>query len=614
MRSADDGARLERVQRPTLVRVLALVALLFPPLFVAWFVSSERTVYFWDYANYWLKVVDLTAAFRADAAAAIASALRSVTTDKYNLLAALPLLPVTLATGTSRTSYAVTVVLVFGVPTLLLVAALVRRLAGVARDDATPTVVALLVAALLPQLWFPVLLGLLDVIGCIPILLVFLLITPDPLALRPKRAFVVGVLLGLLPLLRRWYAFFGVTFVATFALLAIVALLLERRRAAALAVGTTAAALAAQDADADADAGDVRRLAYVLFALIAGALVAALPLTGPVLREVFLRDHVFLHAPYRTTPGVEGALWRTWMYFGSLTLAAAAAGFVLALRERATRRLGLLIGVQTAVLVLVFNAVQTLGANHFYSVVPALLVFASLAYVRFVERASSTRARRRRLGVVAVILVANFAVVLAPPLASSELRMAAPVKAMFGRVRLAPERRHDVDELVRLAQRIAALLDERGGDSAYVLASSLVLNPDVLRNAHLSLPGRSDVPDLRSAIAPGVHVDRRDGFPFALLTADVVVTTDTPQLHLAAEEQQVVLLPAAEIRAGTTIGRAFRELPERFTLADGVVARLHVRTRPVDAEDARQLGERLTAAHGGAVAGLRPPESYDAVR
>lgn len=584
---------------PSYARTIAAAALLLPPLFVACFLAAERTIHSWDHANYWLKVVDLTERFRSEPFPALAHALRSVTTDKYNELATLPLLPATLWIGTGRVAYGVAVAVVFGVPTLLLLAALVRRCTGARRDDPLPSIVALLAAALLPQLWFPVLAGGLDLIGCIPMLAVFLLLAPDPLAVGPRRAFAVGLLLGVLPLLRRWYAFFSVSLLVVYAAIALGPLLLGRLQALRRRPAPAAAAPGSEERS--------RGRAIVVLAMLGGAVLAALPLTGPVLRDVFLRDHLFLHAPYRTTPGAAGALWRSWMYFGSITLAAAALGFAFALREPSIRRLALLMGSQAVVLLLSFNLVQTYGANHFYLVLPALLVFESLAILRLVEAAASPRARRRRLAIAVGILALDFAVVLVPPLSTSGVRMAAPVTALFGRVRLAPQRRSDLDEIARLDRTIAALRAERGGGSVYVLASSALLNPDVLRNAHLALAERSDVPDLRSAISPGVHVDRRDGFPLDLLHADVVVTADPPQLHLAPEEQQVILVPAAEIAARTTIGRSFRTLPERFTLDEGVVARLHVKERPLDPDDVRALGELLLAAHGGAIETLRAP-------
>lgn len=579
---------------------IELAALLLPPLFVAWFVGSERTVYFWDSANYWLKVVDLTARVRSDPAAAIAEALRSITTDKYNELAALPLLPAALLFGTDRATYATAVVVVLGLPTMLVLAWLVRRLVRFPADDRLPAVVALCVAALLPQLWLPVVLGILDVVGCIPILLVFVLCAPDPLALTWKRGLGVGALLGILPLLRRWYAFFSVTFVVVLAAIAVGAAL-HARWSARPRQGEAAP----QPHGAPRSA---RRRVLVGLAMLTGALVAALPLVGPVGTGVFLRDHVFLHAPYLWTPGAMGALWRAWTYFGSVTLVLAAAGFALALRDPASRRLALLIGLQAVALLISFNAVQTFGANHFYLIVPALLVFASVAVLRFVAAGASARSRHRRLAAAIAVLAINFAMVLVPPLSASGFRMAAPLAAVFGQVRCAPERRGDLDELARLERAIAALRAERGAGSVYVLASSTVLNPDILRNAHLALPQRDDVPDLRDAIAPGAHVDRRDGFPTDLLAADIVLTAEPSQLHLAPEEQQVVLVPAAEIRARTSIGRAFRTVDDRFVLDGGVVAQLHVKDRPLAPDEVRELGERLSATHGGTLANLRAPD------
>jgi hypothetical protein len=557
------------------------VPLAFPPIFLAWFVAAEEWVYFWDYSNYWIRLADLTSGFRSSPVAAITRALESVSFDKYNDLAALPLLPAALVFGNDRVTYVVSIAVVFGLPTMLLLAALMRRL--FARDvapsssagptDLLPVVVALRTAALLPQVWFPVTVGYLDLVGCIPILAVFLVLARDPTLARPRASFAVGLMLGLLPLLRRWYAFFPATFVATSLSMTIGSAILARRRGAW-------------------DATATRRRVAASLTLLLGVALAALPLAGPVAESVFLRDHLSLQAPYLRTPGLTGALWRVWTYFGSVTLGLAATGFVLAVRIPGLRRFALFLAAQAALLVCSFNLVQTFGENHFYLLIPTLLVFECLAIVSWLRGARSERQRRFRGGALSVLLVLNFSMVLVPVFSASGLRTSTAMAAIFGRAQHAPWRRQDVGELGRLVRAVAAARSEAGGGSVYVLASSPRLNPDILRNAHLSLR-ELDLPDLRSAVSPGVHVDRRDGFPSDLLVATVVVTATPPQIHLAPEEQQVILVPAREIAAGTTIGRSFRTLPDRFQLEGGVTARVHVRERPLAPEDVHELRELL---------------------
>jgi hypothetical protein len=107
-------------------------------------------------------------------------------------------------------------------------------------------------------------------------------------------------------------------------------------------------------------------------------------------------------------------------------------------------------------------------------------------------------------------------------------------------------------------------------------------------------------------VRAGVHVDRRDGFPYELLAADVVVTAEPVQTHLDPAEQQVVIVPAREIDSRSTIGRSFHRLPESFQLEKGVTARVNVRARDLEAADYEAFSERLARSHPEAPGLLRP--------
>jgi hypothetical protein len=92
-------------------------------------------------------------------------------------------------------------------------------------------------------------------------------------------------------------------------------------------------------------------------------------------------------------------------------------------------------------------------------------------------------------------------------------------------------------------------------------------------------------------------VDKRDGFPQALPTADIVVTTDPPQIHLAAEDQQVILEPARQLAEKVGIGAAFERLEGEYTLDGGAKAFLYRRTRPVTAEEIAELSAALQRSY-----------------
>jgi hypothetical protein len=92
-------------------------------------------------------------------------------------------------------------------------------------------------------------------------------------------------------------------------------------------------------------------------------------------------------------------------------------------------------------------------------------------------------------------------------------------------------------------------------------------------------------------------VDKRDGFPQQLPTADIVVASDPPQIHLAAEDQQVILEPARQLAKKVGIGAAFERVEGEYVLDGGAQAFLYRRTRPVTAEEIAELSAALQRSY-----------------
>jgi len=92
-------------------------------------------------------------------------------------------------------------------------------------------------------------------------------------------------------------------------------------------------------------------------------------------------------------------------------------------------------------------------------------------------------------------------------------------------------------------------------------------------------------------------LDKPDGFPLEVPTADIVVTTDLPQIHMAAEDQQVILEPARQLAEGVGIGAAFERLEGFYMLDGGAKAFLYRRTRPVTAEEVGELSAALQRSY-----------------
>jgi hypothetical protein len=248
-----------------------------------------------------------------------------------------------------------------------------------------------------------------------------------------------------------------------------------------------------------------------------------------------------------------------------------------------TRRVGLLLAGQILLMYFNFRRVQAPGLHHHLLWCSGLTAAVGLFTTTVAGRISRPKGWVLVAGIVALgILQAAAAIVPA----------AGPLRFLvWGSEAHLPMVRNDISELERLAKAIDAEVAGRGGSSGiYCLASSGVLNNTTLYAYSASLQKPFRATDLLVGVP---DVDKRDGFPQALPTADIVVTTDPPQIHLAAEDQQVILEPARQLAEGVGIGAAFERLEGVYQLDGGVKAFLYRRTRPVTPEEIGELSAAL---------------------
>lgn len=539
-------------RREVLASLLGILAL---ASFVYTFVRAERFIYFWDFSGYWVATIRLGDLLTSPIAA-VDAVVESVRNQKYNLLAAVPLAPLSRLFDYERVAWVLTVLLVYGWPAVFSLVVLAERLGGNRRDRATIGL-AVCVVVLLPPLWAPLLRGSVG-IGGVALAAALWLAVSSPLAGIPlRRAVACGVFLAFLVLFRRWYAFWAVGFLGA---LGVEALLQpesahERRRAWG------------------------RLLAM---AAVAGGTLFAL--ATPIAIRMITSDPSADRAAYRATNFVFDGLARVVRNFGLLPLVVAAGGVFVSATMRETRPLARILVVQLAIILTLFLPTQRLDRHHYYLLAPQAAVFGAVALAWLARRGREALAPKIAIAAYAVVLCVGFGVVFWAPIADR----VGSSWVLFGSSRYQPYTRSDLPEIVRLAET----LDRRTRNTkakVYVLASHVLLNEDVLKHAHYT----TDAPDLSDRVLLSAHLDLREPFPSRLFRAQYVVVTDPVRLHLPPGEQEVILVPGEEILAGRGIGKFYRRLPDRFTLEDGTKVGIWKRTRPVPAEERERLRARL---------------------
>src|SRR5215469_15759943 len=85
-------------------------------VFAAWFVTKEKYLYFWDYAEYWRDTSLMAQMLRRAPLRAITQLVYSIRHYDYNYLPAMPMAIPMLVLGEARLVYVLSIVNIFAIP------------------------------------------------------------------------------------------------------------------------------------------------------------------------------------------------------------------------------------------------------------------------------------------------------------------------------------------------------------------------------------------------------------------------------------------------------------------------------------------------------------------
>jgi len=540
----------------------------------AWYVGSERTVYWWDYLMWWRSTVRLMVEMFTVPGQAVDSVRQSLESSEYPLLPAIPLAVWCAAAGTTRLPFVLGITTIYG-------AAAAAGLASIcgacqAEDDPPGSPGSASAAAAVPAVVFTLwslpfvvaMRGFVD-LGAVAIsyAILGLFFAAPRNRWNVGRWAAIGALLALLFVFRRYWAFW----VTSFALVVAIDALWQ-----------------AWHLRNETGRGWLRPLAAPAVIGAASAATAAI-LAWPMIMRMLTTSYADIYSAYQVPATasllaeVARSLTDLLAVNGVLATSAGLAGLGMLIAGRETRRMGLMIGAMAIFAYLQFRRVHWPGHHHH-------LLWSSLLTVTTAVAAASLSCRFRpwrAWSLLAGLMVAGslqWAAAAVP--AATGLRF-----LMNGSVAELPLVRRDLAELGRLVATIDRVAAEIGGrPPIYCLASSGVLNSNTLYAYPPSLHRPFHAAIL---VRNTADIDKRDGFPGDLITAELVVVCDPPQVHQGIENQQVVVEPVRQLLSGEGFGAAFKRLPEEFMLDEGVKTSLYVRIRPIESADVAALSAAL---------------------
>lgn len=523
-----------------LIALFGLAFAILATLHVAFYLKGEHHLYVNDFRNYWIAYWKSSIQFKQNIGDWARMLRGEIWGSDYNSLPAALLLPFSLVFGYERFGYIWGATITYLVPVALLSA---KAASLVVREEKRPTLVFLIaavVAACYVPFWAPTLLGWIDIAGLIPLILAFITVKTAGFGkrIRPGMAILLGLLIWMPFLIRRWYAFAIVAFVLSAPIYCMVLARLENRTPWNQAFVKTVINFA------------MAGVTSLTFCLIA---------QGGLVQSILNTSYASIYVAYQRPP-LEHFL-DLWNNFGGLYLGLALIGQMFLFRTASQRTDALFINANIVLLFALFTRTQGFGAQHYLPLAFWIYLLICIGLRQILPLSP----RAVPWVATGVVLVAALALITSFYRSNVGVRLAGTVF---------PQTTYnnqigDEQAYARLTDHLNALL--KPGETFTAFASHKILNRDLLLSASReSLAGK----DVDTS-----HVDLIQGLSVAPFMARYAVVTDPVLTHLPEGTQTVITIPAKAILTGQGIGAAYERVGQSYAITDSVKAFIYVKTR-----------------------------------
>lgn len=482
-------------------------------------------------------------------------------------------------------SYICSIAVIYAFPTIILFSKLIKKIFVFVINDTRPSnyiddkinvktnnkirsnsygfvLLATVFLTLTPQFWIPVMLGYVDVVGVGVIFAILILhFRVNLLEKSFKELILLGLLISLLIILRRWYAYWVVGYFVAATSQEIFGFLRNR--------------------------GSFENLATALkkIGLIGITSVASFfALASNIGIKMLKTDYADIYSAYRHSSTVLQHFEKLYSHFGLITIIICASGIVVMFARKNLRQRATFLSVLFIVTFYLFTNTQNIDLHHYYWVISILVIFAAAAIREIYCRLEKRFAKIVFVLIFAAICSANFATVFFQTTDGSLKSFS----FAFSQTRIYPKTRSDYEQIHSLLLSLNDLTRD-SNSKIYVLSSSISLNSSLLKNACFAF--EPDLQPLASKILNTNDVDKRDGFPFQMFEADYVIVTSPPGFHLLPENQKVIGILAEQIVNQHTIGTAYNRLPLDFTLEDSSRVSIYQKKRAFNPEELQGISE-----------------------
>lgn len=511
------------------------------------YIKSEHFIYFWDYSNYFNKYLYINRIFSGNSVFGII--LDSIKHDDYNLVPVLPLLLTRSVFGASRLAYIESVFVLYITPALLTIFFWVRKYLNYKSDKHSEIWILLLLLSIIPPVFFgPAIRGYLDVIVVVPIVFTLTL----TLKIFKENANVsdyllIGAMLFIGPLLRRWTLYFSVAYLISLFLVFLTKFFAHPKNYKKYLSGLI-------------------WMSNVILILIY------------VFKPEFIYgvDMGFIGSllAYKDPMNVFQKEWEQILGFGFYYFIPLIFGMGVLLYDFRKSFYELFLLSTMLMTYLLFTNMQDMGDNQAYLVLPMLMFFSIVGVYKIFKLIKNSRLKPCYLLGLFSFQILVYLFVFIPHNQFLKIRYIFPDTTYY------PLVRSDIGEIDRLIQVISSVRNK--DEKVYVLASSWILNDSVIENRVNEL----GLDDFAKNVMFTTDVDKRDGFPEYFFDAKYIITSAFVEVHLYQDEQKNLYILHKFIENHPEY---YVKIGECFELENGVCGEIYQLQKNVPKEEIKNL-------------------------
>lgn len=542
--------------------VLSFLVLISTFLFTFAEVGRDRFVYFWDYGGYWGVTIEQSRNFFINPFQTLHDLYSTINASEYNnIIPSLLALPMKIV-GESFISYVTLIMFMFILPMSLVISFSIHKILVKANLKTISLPVTLLVTLSVPFLFTPLFFGYLDATCLLAASVLWLiLIDYDWKKFDYKKALAMALMLLIVVLQRRYFAFYAVSYIVALSIPMLCKIVINKSSRKELIKYF------------------LMNMAFVGFF----CLIILIILFRGFLEQSIFNNFSLAYSAYSSGSNFDKFL-DVGKSFGLFSYGIMLVGFLIGLLKKGTRFISLSLGLSFIITQILFFRIQNMGPHHKYLLYTQLILLTLIAVGVIYNYILQKYIRRVIVTVLTVLFITNFMYTFRF-IPQSHLG-----SLLYSVESYQPKIRTDIPQLQLLANDLNNMASENNA-KIYVLASSTLINDDILRKLYLP-----DVVNYMPNLNSSSNVDLRDGFPISFLSSDIVVVADPIQYHLRPEDQQVVGLLAKEILNGNVINNNFAFVKE-YVIDQGVKLKVYKKQKQFNDQQIQYLRNAFDAIY-----------------